>query len=102
MRLSGSLRGFISPSSLNGYRCQWVACFRIAAEWYIMDTYILSQAQTRVGRVVEAQPACSIDVDAADLIQDVLTVFQCHQYSALCCRMSRLVTCGGPRGRRDV
>ena len=47
-------------------------------------------------RVVEAHSACLIDVDAADLIQDVLTVFQCHQYSALCCRMSRLVTCAHP------
>ena len=48
-----------------------------------------------VGREVKAPPACLIDVDAADLIQDLPTVFQCHRHSALCCRMSRLVTCAG-------
>ena len=57
MRLSCSLRGFISLSSLNGYRCPWVACFGIAAEWYIMDTYILPLVQTRVGCVVKVGSA---------------------------------------------
>ena len=55
--------------AVNGWR---VSVLRLD---YTSWTHILSQAQTRVGRVVEAQPACSIDVDAADLIQDVLTVF---------------------------